>query len=64
MHDDIIEALHKFFREEMTVGSTGVDTGVPSGGPGLGVKIKTKKDKKQRRKKPKLITFKEYLKDL
>lgn len=47
--------------EEMTVGSIGLDSGVPAGGPGMGVRIKTKKDKKAKRKKGKLLTFREFL---
>ena len=61
MHDDIFNALLQFVREEMTVGSIGVDAGIPKGGAGLAVRIPTSKDKKKRRKRPKLLTFKEFI---
>ena len=61
MNDDIFNALLKFVREEISLASAGLSAGTPEGGPKLGIKIKTKKDKKFKRKKPKLISFKEYL---
>ncbi len=42
--------------EEITVDSSGLNAGIPVGGAGMGVAIKTTKKKKK-----KLITFREYL---